>query len=243
MNIVRKHILLFFSIIFLNACSTLKQPNNHVTKDPYQGLNRSIYSFNNNFDKNLVKPVASGYKTILPGGVRKSVGHFFFNLTEPLNAANNLLQGDLPNTLGSSGRFFINSTAGVFGLFDVAEVVGIKKDPEDLGQTLASWGVQPGPYLMLPFLGPSNLRDSLALVGESIVYDSIDIISDNNSSDVALRVLNLLNIRSDLLDLDKLLEAQLDPYMFLKLGYENTRLNAIYDGKPPLNPDDDFDDF
>jgi phospholipid-binding lipoprotein MlaA len=205
------------------------------------GLNRSVYAFNNTADKVVLKPAAKVYDTLLPGAAQRSVGHFFNNLGEPLNVLNNLLQGKVDDALSSTYRFAVNSTIGVFGLFDVAKSYQVDRKREDFGQTLAAWGVKPGPYLVLPFLGPSNLRDGFGFAIDNLTFNSAAAISDDSNTRLALTVLNVVDVRAGLLGSSDLLEQQLDPYLFLKGAYEQNRLKSIYDGSPPVRPDDDLD--
>ena len=132
--------------------------------DPLEGFNRAMYTFNDRLDKYALKPLAKGYRAITPTGVRKSVSNFFSNLHEPMVMLNNLLQGKPGQATSDLIRFVVNSTVGIVGLFDVSSKVGLPKHDEDFGQTLAVWGVGDGPYLVLPFFGPSNLRDGPSLV-------------------------------------------------------------------------------
>ena len=171
----------------------------------------------------------------------KALGGFFSNLNEPLNIVNNLLQGKVSGALNSTYRFAVNSTIGVFGLFDVAKLYNVEKKPEDFGQTLAAWGVKPGPYVMVPFFGPSSLRDGLGLIADSAAYYPINELSDTSSTRTALTGLNIIDTRASLLDTVEILENQLDPYTFLKEAYDQNRLNAIYDGNPPEQSDNDID--
>lgn len=244
----KKNSAIILMLVCLSACSTLSvtdNPNRQLSGDPYEGFNRAMYSFNTAADKAVVKPIAKGYKYVLPKGVRKSVSHFFSNLNEPLNAANNLLQGDIDNALSSTYRFVLNSTFGVLGLFDVAKShYNIEADREDFGQTLAAWGVKPGGYLVLPFLGPSNLRDGFGRVLDTAAYNPVDVISDNDANKrIGYTAVNLLDTRTNLLNLDKLVDSQPDPYAFVKVAYERARLQSIYDGNAPKNESEEIDDF
>lgn len=238
--------LLLLSIVLLTstACSTLSSsddPALQSSSDPLSGLNRRIYAFNSTADKAILKPAAKAYDAVLPDPAQRSVGRFFSNLNEPLNIVNNLLQGKVEDALNSTYRFAVNSTVGVFGLFDVAKHYNIEKKPEDFGQTLAAWGVKPGPYIVIPFLGPSNFRDGLGFVVDNGVYFPINELSDSNSTRIGITALNIIDTRASLLGTGDILENQLDPYLFLKEAYEQNRLNSIYDGAPPEQSDADID--
>jgi phospholipid-binding lipoprotein MlaA len=236
--------LMAIVLLATSACTTLGNSNNSASQqstDPLASLNRSVYAFNTTADKVLLRPVAQAYDSVLPGPVQQSVGQFFYNLSEPLNIVNNLLQGKVDGALNSTYRFAVNSTVGILGLFDVAKAYEVDRRPEDFGQTLAAWGVKPGPYLMLPFLGPSNLRDGLGRITDTAVYFPNNEISNSVTTRTALSALNLIDIRAGLLGADDILENQLDPYLFLKEAYDKNRLNAVYDGNVPEQSDDDID--
>lgn len=244
---MRLSILRLIGIFFLAnlmGCNTLSvsdSAESQFTADPWQGLNRKVYAFNAGVDKALIRPVSVGYDNVMPDPAQRSVSNFLSNLREPLYAVNNLLQGKVDRALSSTYRFLVNSTVGIAGLFDVAKIHGVEVAREDLGQTLAAWGVKPGRYIMLPFLGPSNLRDLTGFVGETITYYPYDVISDSSATTTGLTVLNVIDIRTGFLGTDSLLDQQLDPYSFLKVAYEENRLDDIYDGDPPEKEEEDFD--
>jgi phospholipid-binding lipoprotein MlaA len=244
MNSLIRLPLIIVLLLAGTACTTLDvtdDPMLQTSGDPLVGLNRSVYAFNNAADKAVLKPAAKAYSTLVPNPARRAVGHFFSNLGEPLNTLNNLLQGKVDGALTSTYRFAVNSTIGVFGLFDVAKSYQVNRKYEDFGQTLAVWGVKPGPYIVLPFLGPSNLRDGIGFTIDNFAFNSAAVITDDSATRLGLTVLNVVDVRSGLLGSVDLLEHQLDPYLFLKEAYEQTRLNSIYDGNPPVRSDDDLD--
>lgn len=231
-------------LMMLTGCNTLSindDPTAQISNDPLQGLNRKIYSFNSGIDKAILKPVARGYDNVVPTPAKRGVSNFFTNLREPLNIFNNLLQGKYERALSSSYRFIVNSTVGIAGLIDVADKYDVKNTREDFGQTLAAWGVKPGPYLMLPFLGPSNLRDGIGYVTDSVLYYPNSLITDTTAQSTSLTVLRVVDTRVGLLGADSLLEQQLDPYSFLKFAFEENRLKSIYDGQPPQKEEEDYD--
>jgi len=233
-----------FIISLTSGCSTLKSTDDvseQVSADPLKGFNRTMYGFNKAADTVILKPVSQAYNYVLPKPAKNSVGNFFDNLAEPLNVVNNALQGKGNRALNSTYRFVLNSTVGVLGLFDVASYYKIEPAKEDLGQTLAAWGVKPGPYIMLPLLGPSNLRDGLGRLGETVTYYPNRIITDSDGAALALTALDVIDTRASLLSLDSTLEAQLDQYDFIKSAYEGNRITNIYDGKPPQTIEDDLD--
>lgn len=239
------NILLLLGVLFAaTACTTLKKsddPTLQNSSDPFVGLNRKFYALNNTADKAILRPIAKTYDAVLPDPVQNSVSHFFSNLGEPFNIANNLLQGKADGAMSSTYRFVVNSTVGVFGLFDVANSYGVNKKPEDFGQTLASWGVKPGPYLMIPFWGPSNLRDAFGLGLENGLFYPINELTDDSFARAGATSLNIVDTRAHILGADEIIDRQLDPYLFLKEAYDHSRLNYIYDGNAPEISDDDID--
>ncbi len=246
MNMTTLRSLLLLALITLSGCSTLNvtdDPSRQVSSDPMKGLNKAIYSFNSAADKAILKPVAKAYDATLPKPAKKGVSNFFSNLGEPWSIVNNLLQGKFDRALSSTFRFTVNSTIGIFGLFDVASHYDVQPAKEDLGQTLAAWGVKPGPYVMLPIFGPSNLRDATGRISSAALFSPNNEITDSSATTISLSVLEAIDTRVGLLGTDELLENQLDEYGFLKIAYEQNRLEQIYDGNPPKKPEEDFDDF
>jgi len=224
----------------LTACAgTLKNQSyeDHELSDPFQPLNRATYSFNNAIDKAMLKPMAKAYETVIPYPARKGVSNFYSNATEPLNFINNLLQLKLDDSLTSFTRFAFNSTLGLGGLIDITGEMGLMQKEEDFGQTLAFWGVKPGPFIMLPLLGPSNLRDLTGTIPDTLL--SVSNIHDSSSTNAGLTLLDIVATRASFLSLDSLLDKQVDPYTFLKSGYEQNRIGLIFDGNPP-EPYEDF---
>ena len=169
MKIIINSIILILFLLFANCSSHNHSVNNSVaelneTQDPWEGFNRGTFAFNKFFDKYLLAPLAKGYRIILPKEVRTGVRNFLSNLKEPWTSINSALQGDLKNTGHSITRFCLNTTVGLLGIFDVASHLGFEKQKEDFGQTLAVYGVGSGPYLVLPLLGPSTVRDAVGRV-------------------------------------------------------------------------------
>lgn len=236
-------------LVGLSACGTMQQRPGDETaqtpqpeqeqdnaRDPLEGFNRAMYTFNDKFDRYLLKPVAKGYRAVTPKPVRKGISNFFSNLHDPGIMLNNLLQGK-PRQAGSDlGRFLVNSTLGIAGLFDVATSMGMEKHNEDFGQTLAKWGVGDGSYLVLPFFGPSNLRDGAALPVDWEMYPPNHM--EETSTRNKLLVVDTVDKRAQLLDASDILEqaAGQDPYIFVREAYRQRRINQIYDGNPPQAP-------
>jgi phospholipid-binding lipoprotein MlaA len=218
-------------VALLSGCAgTPKNPD-----DPWEGFNRANFAFNDRLDRYVLKPVAQGYDAVTPTPVRAGVSNFFANLEDLWIGANNLLQGKPGQAASDVGRFLLNSTVGVFGLIDVASPMGLDKHNEDLGQTLAVWGVGDGPYVVLPIFGPRTLRDATTLGAENWLLE-VDLVGrvypvrTRNS----LRALRLVETRAAFLPAEKVLDqAALDKYNYLKSAYLQRRRNLVYDGKPP----------
>jgi len=201
-----------------------------ANKDPLEGLNRGIYKFNDTVDKAAIKPIAGAYKAVIPTPVRSGVNNFFSNLTTLTSTINNLLQFKFGNAFSEAGRFVINSTFGIAGLIDVASMDKIEKHSEDFGQTLGRWGVGDGAYIVLPFLGPSNIRDTAGLVVDTWAFDPISYIEDPATRN-QLRLVKLLDKRAQFLPGSDLLdEAALDPYAFMRDAYMQRRASQLRDG-------------
>lgn len=241
---IQKLVITGYVLFAATACTTLSKnddPNLHVSPDSLEGFNRKSYAFNDALDRAILKPVASAYDSALPEPAKNGVGNFFSNLSEPISIINNIFQGKVDGALNSTYRFVVNSTVGIFGLLDVADSYEVEQKPEDFGQTLAAWGVKPGPYVVIPFLGPSNIRDGVSrALGSAVIYP-IDIATDDSGATLALTVLDIVDTRAGLLGADEVLSNQLDPYLFLKTAYESNRIKQIYDGDPPEQDDDDLE--
>jgi phospholipid-binding lipoprotein MlaA len=201
-------------------------------RDPMENWNRAVFKFNDTVDTYALKPVATGYKNVTPSFVQTGVNNFFGNLQDLWTGANNLLQGKGGDAVSDIGRFALNSTFGVLGLFDIASEAGLRKHKEDFGQTLGRWGVQSGPFVMLPLLGPSTLRDTVGL--------PLDFAADPWTYKEPVNVRNIgagvrvIDQRAALLDASSLLEdAALDRYEFIRDGFLQRRQSQVYDGDVP----------
>jgi phospholipid-binding lipoprotein MlaA len=213
--------------------------------DRFERVNRKVYAFNQATDRYVIRPVAKGYETITSPEVRTVVGNFFSNARLPLSALHALLQGK-PRIAGRNmGRFGINSTVGLLGLFDPAgKRFGLNAQQEDLGQTLAVWGLGEGPYIVLPFIGPSTGRDALGGAVDGYV-DPVQFYA-RQESDYRPSILDLINLRVQFFQTEQYIEEAYDPYAFVRDAYRQRRIYAIYDGEPPqelinelLMPEDD----
>lgn len=201
--------------------------------DPWQGFNRAMFAFNDVTDRFLLKPLAKGYVFVTPGFVRKGVNNVFDNVMEVPTVLNDVLQGKGKQAANDTGRFLVNSTVGLAGLFDVAQHMGMKpNDGEDFGQTLAVWGVGQGPYLVLPFLGPSTVRDTVAIPVN--VYSDPRTYIDHVPTRNVVSGVSLLSTRANLLDLERHITG--DRYTFIRDAYLQRRQFLINDGEV----EDDF---
>jgi phospholipid-binding lipoprotein MlaA len=222
--------MVFVAVLVCAGCAAT--PGRTRSDDPLQGVNRGIYKFNDVLDRAALKPVAKGYRKITPHWFRTGVGNFFSNLTYPSTIVNQFLQGKGRLGFHDTGRFLLNSTVGIAGLLDVATPLGLTANDEDFGQTLAVWGVGSGPFVNLPFFGPSSLRDAPSRVFDyflgPLVYADLPW-----ETEWGLRVLDIVHTRSELLQLDPTLQRTYDPYAFIRDAWVQQREFAIYDGNPP----------
>jgi phospholipid-binding lipoprotein MlaA len=220
----------------LSACATT---GGGSAADPLEPLNRAIFGFNETFDQALLKPVAEGYRAVLPEMARAGVTNFYSNIADIWIAANNLLQGKPESALQDVMRVAINTVIGLGGLIDVASDAGLEKHNEDFGQTLGRWGVGSGPYLVLPFLGPSTIRDGIALVGVDTAVDPVWNVNHVPTRNT-LYSGRAVDARADALDAVRAMEeAALDKYRFVRDSHLQRRRSLIYDGDPPREREDD----
>lgn len=197
--------------------------------DPLEPINRVIFEFNEIVDDNILEPVAKGYKYVTPDPVEKGISNFFSNLGEINTIANDLLQLKFQQAGKDSLRFLLNSTIGVLGIFDVATPLGLSKNKEDFGQTLGFWGIPNGPYLVLPFLGPSSFRDA---PGSFVDYELSPIEQLHHEERQALRLINIVETRAKLLRATKILDtAAKDKYIFIRESYLQKRESLVRDGE------------
>ena len=220
--------LLAFALLSA-GCATGPNAN---PKDPLEPMNRKIAVFNDALDDNVLKPVATGYRDYTPDFLQTGVSNFFRNLSDVLSTLNNALQLKGHDTAESFMRVTVNTVFGIYGIFDVATPIGLERHPEDFGQTLGYWGVPDGPYLVLPVLGPSTVRDSAVLPLEF----SLDPVSNHNVTDernVAM-ITRIVDKRASLLKTTNMLSgASIDKYSFTRDGYLQFRRNQVHDGNPP----------
>ncbi len=221
--------LFLFSLLALTGCAS--GPTAHP-RDPLEPLNRSVFQFNDAVDRAVIKPVATAYRDVLPSPVRTGVNNFFYNLQDAWSFVNNSLQLKGEAAGNSLVRFGVNTIFGLGGVLDIASEMRIERHTEDFGQTLGHWGVGAGPYLVLPLLGPSTLRDTAAMPvdAQGNLVSGISDVATRNS----VTALSLLNRRARLLGASDLLDqVALDPYTFSRDAFLDRRQNSVYDGNPP----------
>lgn len=226
---------LISTTLFITGCATTQHSE---VNDPFESYNRVMHSFNDTVDSAVLKPVSEGYDTVMPDPVRKGVSNFFSNLDDITVIINDILQFKFMQAFEDTSRFGINCTVGVLGLMDVASDFGFKKNNEDFGQTLGAWGVGPGPYIVLPFFGPSDARDTVGLIGDHFT-DPVTYVTgpDARNPIIGTRV---VDDRANLLSAEKVLEeAALDEYALIRDAYLQRRQNLVYDGNVP----EEFDVF
>ena len=212
----------YFSIIFSEV-------------DPFQNLNEKTHDFNQNLDESIATPIARVYRKVTPDFIEVGVTNFTDNIEDVNIALNNILQGKIKDGISDIFRFTLNSTVGILGFFDVASTVGLEKHSEDFGQTLAVWGVSDGPYIVLPVLGPSSLRDTIARIPEAFMTPLL--LVDHHRTGYELTAIDLLDKRARYLGLESIVVG--DDYLFYRDAYFQSREFEIKDGLV----EDDFDNF
>ena len=227
---------LLLAFLLLTGCSSLNLSKYAQQKDPLETFNRGVFVFNDTLDKAVIKPVAQGYSAVTPAPVKNMVNNFFSNLDDVVITVNDLLQFKFRQAASDASRVAFNTTFGILGLFNVTDK--LDKHNEDFGQTLGYWGVPSGPYLMLPFFGPSSVRDGPGLYADSFV--SVIGRTKNMSARNRAWLAEGINTRAGLLDGEKVLDdAVIDRYSFLRDAYLQRRQNLVYDGNPPKQKFDD----
>ncbi|HXW09832.1 MAG TPA: VacJ family lipoprotein, partial [Steroidobacteraceae bacterium] len=252
--LVRGLVISLLAVVALGGCATTSAAKGSTASeeeaaearaahnpDPIEGFNRGVYKFNDAIDRHALRPAAVAYRDHTPAWLQKGVGNFFTNLFYPTTIVNQFLQGKLKEGSQDIARFVINTTLGWGGIFDVATGARLPVHDEDSGQTLGRWGVPPGPYLMLPLLGPATLRDAPARIADDFTqpfrwYDA------GNERYFSLAVY-LVDKRAGLLQLDRLVNEAYDPYAFVRDAYLQRRQYAVYDGDVPQEELEDDSDW
>lgn len=216
-------------VVLLQACAAVSSPDR---RDPIESLNRTVFGFNDTLDTAVVKPVATVYRDVTPEWFRAGVSNFFNNLDDVWSVVNNGLQGRGGDALDSAKRVAVNTTVGLLGTFDIASRIDIERHPAGFGLTLGRWGVGPGPFVVLPLIGPSTLRDIAAMPvdRQGNLVNSID----EEGTRTGTTVLNLVNLRAKYLQAGDVVDgAALDKYSFMREAYLQRQRNKVYDGNPP----------
>jgi phospholipid-binding lipoprotein MlaA len=223
-------------VLGATGCATLPPNAGQDPRDPWEKVNRNVFAFNEGLDAAVLKPVAELYAK-LPDGVRECFSNAFSNLRGPSTAINNALQGKPDEAVSDVGRFLVNTTFGLVGCFDPAADLGLERHREDFGQTLGVWGFEPGPFVVLPVLGPSSVRDAVGILAVEPFLD-LNFYIDYPGLEYSILALRIVNERAELLPADRLInEAALDKYSFIRDGYLQRRRSLVYDGNPPREPD------
>lgn len=251
----KKLLLSLATVVMLAGCAEIPQDAGSNPEDPYESFNRQMFYINDQLDRKILKPVTTGYRWVVPEFARNRVSDALSNLAEPTTSVNSFLQGKGSDGMTSVFRFLVNSTFGIVGLFDVAEKIGMPKKPEDFGQTLGVWGVGDGPYLVLPFLGPSGARDVFRYpVGFATDAGTYALWGEGWWSGVALAGVAAVDMRSNMMDagLDDMRGNVLDEYVAVRDAYRQQRRHDVADGNvseeetletlTPLSFDD-YDDY
>jgi phospholipid-binding lipoprotein MlaA len=232
--------LLCLTALFQSACTSTSGTSKNI--DPFEAINRPIYKFNDVTDRYLLRPLGQGYNAILPQTARKGVGNFYDNLTYPVTIVSGLFQGKLAQAGSDTMRFLLNSTFGVFGFMDVASRGGLERHDEDFGQTFAKWGIPQGPYIVIPLLGPSTVRDGIGIFANVQVNPLVQM--SNTSVRDKLLILWYVESRAALIGPDEVIQDAFDPYLFVRDAYLQNRQFLINDSNTPTDEffDDDFED-
>jgi phospholipid-binding lipoprotein MlaA len=233
------------AILSMSACVTLPPNSQRVPQDPWESWNRGVYRVNDKLDRAIVKPVTKTYVRVVPSPIRTGIHNFFANLNTPTVMVNDALQGKLLAAGNDLGRFLLNTTVGIGGILDPATPAGLALNDEDFGQTLGHWGVHPGPFLELPILGPSDVRDASSKVVDT--YTNPRQYIRNVYVKYGIYLPYLLDARASLLPLDETLKNVYDPYAFIRDAYLQRRAYLVSDGKvtqeePLVDPGDEAPD-
>ncbi len=239
MNMLRWMVISLL-VALASGCASVPDAAQRSTQDPWEGFNRKVFSFNDKVDEALLKPVAEGYVKVVPEPIRAGVRNALGNVGDIWSAANHLLQGKVQTSAAMGARVLANTTIGLGGLLDPATSMGLERHSEDFGQTLGHWGVGTGPYLVMPLLGPSTVRDGIASIGVDRLA-SPSALASADAVSYSLLALDVVNGRAELLGVSQMLDSiALDKYSFVRQAYLARRLNAVHDGSPPLQiPEDE----
>jgi phospholipid-binding lipoprotein MlaA len=225
------------TVMTLLGCAAA--PAQKDPRDPWERMNRSTYKFNDKLDRAVLRPVAHGYQKVTPSFVRTGISNFFDNLDYPVVIVNDLLQAKFLSAGKDTGRLLMNTTLGIGGLLDPASTAGLQKNTNDFGLTLGTWGVHKGPYFVIPFLGPSDVRDGLGRIPDSVMSPRNYI--NSSTARYSLWAVGLLDARYRLISLEPALDSAYDPYLFMKNAYLQRRDFLLSGGQSNSNSESDAD--
>ena len=221
-------------LIALTGC-TIAKPR---TDDPWEKFNRKVYHFNDKVDRAVIRPTAVAYRKVTSPNVRRVLSNFFANIRMPITIANDALQGEFKDALKGTGRFVVNTTVGFLGFFDPASKLRLPQQETDFAATLAKWGVNEGPYLVLPLIGSTTARDVWRMPVDGRLFDPMGYYSRTHDYELGREywpsMLFLVTLRAGAIDAENLVEGAYDPYIFYRDAYRQRRLYTIYDGEPPF---------
>ena len=218
--------LVVVALMALNGCATTGTDTE--PSDPMESFNRDVYDFNKGLDTAILKPVAESYQAITPDFIDRAITNFFDNLGDVRNAVNNALQFKLTAAVEDLGRLAVNSTIGLAGFIDLASGFGMERHDEDFGQTLGYWGMDAGPYLVLPFFGPSTVRDAGGLAVDAIFIDPVTQLGHHDTLEYSLLAVRVIDRRADLLGAQDILSAAAwDEYSFVRDSYMQRRTTLV----------------
>jgi phospholipid-binding lipoprotein MlaA len=224
-----RFLVLLFAGLALTGCASAPSPSGKADpRDPWERINRSTFKFNDALDRAIARPVAKAYVKVTPKIVRTGVSNWLGNLDTVPTIINDALQGKFKMAGHDTARFLLNSTLGLGGLFDPASAAGLEYNDEDLGQTLGKWGIKSGPYLVLPILGPSSARDAFSRAADTFM-EPVWYLEDD-STRYLIRLVDLLDQRAGLLELDAQLERSYDRYAFVRNAWLQRREYQVRDG-------------
>jgi phospholipid-binding lipoprotein MlaA len=240
-KLLNRLLLLILTSMVIVGCASIPAGEIRSKSDPFEPVNRAVFSLNEALDDYVMKPIAKTYRFIVPEFIRARFSNVFSNVGDIYTSVNNLLQGKPKEAADDLVRVFVNTTLGIGGMFDVATAGGMDKRKEDFGQTLGVWGVKPGVYIVLPIFGPSNVRDTVGFFVDfqgDILFQKIPDHGVRN----AVTGLRIVDVRAKYLDSSNLLqEAAIDKYTFIRDAYYQRRFNLIYDGNPPEIKEEDLE--
>jgi phospholipid-binding lipoprotein MlaA len=236
MKTTARKILACLCLMLLGGCATLPPGTQRSPRDPWERMNRTTYKFNDKIDKAVLRPVARTYHRVTPQFMQTGFRNFMSNLSYPVTMVNDLLQGQFRPFLNDTGRLIVNTTLGIGGLFDAATVAGLDKNDRDFGQTLGKWGLKSGPYVVLPFLGPSDVRDTVGKAGDTVSDPRFYI--KNKWWSWGLWGAGAIDARAQLLPADAALDSAYDPYAFMRNVYLQHRDFKVNGGQSTQQQDE-----